>query len=81
MRNYLLEEKKNSLSKIIFSLRSQTLEWKPLNYEDNLCIKCSVFAKTMDHFVTCESYDKKTEKIGEIFLRIMLKEKKKLEDL
>ena len=84
MRNYLLENENCSLSKIIFSIRSQTLdikEWKPWNYKDNLCVKCSIFAETMDHFVTCESYEKITEKIGEIYLRIMLKDKNKLEDL
>ena len=49
---------------MIFSIRSQTLdikEWKPWKYEDNLCIKCSIFAETMDHFVSCVSYEKETE--------------------
>ena len=65
MRDYLLENENCSSSKNIFSIRSQTLdikEWKPWNYEDNLCVKCSIFAETMDHFVTCESYEENTEK-------------------
>ena len=62
--DYLLDNKDKSLSKIILSIRSQTLdikEWQPLKYEDNLCIKCEIFAETMDHFVNCFGTAKETE--------------------
>ena len=64
MSDYLYENKNRYLSQIIFSVRSQTLnikEWKPWNYHDNLCVKCQIYAETMDHFVVCSSYGNKTE--------------------
>ena len=63
MSDYLHENKNRYLSQIIFSVRSQTLnikEWKPWNYHDNLCVKCKIYAETMDHFVVCSSYGNKT---------------------
>ena len=36
-------------------------EWKPWKYEDSLCVKCQVYAETMDHFMVCAEYGKKTE--------------------
>ena len=62
--DYLLDNEKNSLSKTILSIRSQTLdikEWQPWKYEDNLCIKCEVFAETMDHLVNWYGNEEETE--------------------
>ena len=64
MNSYLKENKRKSLSHIIFHIRSKTLnikEYKPWNYVDNLCVKCEIFSETMDHFVSCKSYQAKTE--------------------
>ena len=64
MSDYLWENKIKYLSQIIFSVRSQTLdwkEWKPWKYEDDLCLKCQVYAETMDHFMVCAEHGKKTE--------------------
>ena len=54
MSDYLWENKRRHLSLIMFSVRSQTLnikKWKPWNYEDNLYVKCQVYAETMGNFV------------------------------
>ena len=61
---YLLENRNRSLSIIIFSVRSQTLdikEWKPWKYVVNLCVMCNIYAETMDHFVCCTAYGEETE--------------------
>ena len=61
---FLVENNNTSLSKIIFFIRSQTLDikqWQPWKNEDNLCLKCSVFAETMDHFVSCSGYGTETK--------------------
>ena len=47
MSSYLKENDKTDLSKIIFSIRSGTIvidikKWKPLKYDDNLCVMCDV---------------------------------------
>ena len=59
MSDYLWENQSSHLSQIVFSVRSQTLdikEWNPCNYEDNRCVKCQVYAETMDHFVVFAAY-------------------------
>ena len=59
MSEYLVRNKRTSLSKIIFSVRSKTLdikEWLPWNYTDNKCVACKKTFETMDHFMTCTSY-------------------------
>ena len=56
MNEYLLNNESRGLSRIIFSVRSQTLdikEWQPWKYLDNLCVKCEIYAETTDHFVMC----------------------------
>jgi hypothetical protein len=59
MSEYLVRNKGTSLSKIIFSVRSKTLdikEWLPWDYIDNKCVACKKTFETMDHFMTCTSY-------------------------
>ena len=62
MSTYLFENKKTSTSKIIFSVRSKTLDiktWNPWKYTNELCVMCSKASETMDHFISCEKYDDK----------------------
>ena len=57
---YLLHNKSTSLSKIIFSRRSKTFDikkWLPWKYYDNLCVACELKEETMNHFLTCTSYE------------------------
>ena len=64
MNSYLKENKRKSLTHIIFHIRSKTLnikEYQPWNYINNLCVKCEVFSETMDHFVSCKAYQAETE--------------------
>ena len=65
MTPYLMENERKSLSTIIFSIRSETLqikEFHPWKYEDDdLCIKCQKYQETMDHFATCVEYDTEIE--------------------
>ena len=62
---YLQENERKSLSIIIFSIRSETLqikEFHPWKYKEKyLCEKCQKFPETMDHFATCVEYDTETE--------------------
>ena len=84
MKNYLLENKNCSLSKIIFNIRSQTLaikEWKPWNYEDNICVNVQFLPKLWIILSLVRFMRKRQKKIREMYLRILWKDKKKLEDL
>lgn len=57
--NYLKDNRNLSSSKIIFSVRSKTLDikaWQPWKYFDNLCVLCERKAETMDHFMQCIAY-------------------------
>lgn len=59
MSNYLKENERTSLSKLIFKICCQTLNikaWQPWNYIDNICVKCEKTEETMSHFVTCVEY-------------------------
>ena len=61
MRKYLEDSKSPTLSKIIFSTRSGTLDIKTNNdwkYKDDLCGMCKMIAETMEHFMSCEPYEK-----------------------
>ena len=56
---YLESNKRTSLSKLIFSICSKTIDFKeyqPWKYENDKCIKCHLHAETMNHFTTCSSY-------------------------
>ena len=64
MSSYLKTNKRKSVSEIIFSIRSRTLnikEFQPWNYEDNQCVQCEIYAETMEHFCTCSAYKTETE--------------------
>ena len=64
MSNYLNENKSTSLSKLIFSIRSGTLDIKCLNkwnYGDNLCVMCELKAETLEHMMICPEYGEKEE--------------------
>ena len=53
MRKYLFINRSPSLSKVIFAVRSGTLEikeWTPWKYDDNIYVKCESAAETMSHF-------------------------------
>ena len=59
LSDYLMNNRNTTLSKIIFSVRSQTFDikaWQPWKYYDNLCVLCYVKEENMDHFMSCESY-------------------------
>ena len=58
MSQYIYENKNTSLTRVIFSIRSKTLDvkdWNPWNYENLSCLQC-VEIETMDHFVSCQKY-------------------------
>ena len=60
LSNYLDDNRNHSLSKIIFSVRSRTLDiklWQPWKYFDNLCVLCETKSETMDHFMCCKAYE------------------------
>ena len=60
-----IENERTSLSKLIFSIRSKTLdikEWNPWSYANNICILCMTSIETIDHFMTCSSYKSDQEK-------------------
>ena len=62
---YLNENGRTSLLKLIFSMRSKTLDikdWNPWSYSDNVCIACKKHIETIDHFMTCSSYKNDPEK-------------------
>ena len=59
LSNYLNDNRNIALSKIIFSIRSKTLDIKtlqPWKYFDNLCVLCEEKAETLPHFMSCNSY-------------------------
>jgi hypothetical protein len=59
MSNYLKDNRNNSLSKIIFSVRSGTIDLKtvqPWKYFDNLCVMCEKKSETIEHFMICKAY-------------------------
>ena len=60
MSEYLYYNQKTSTSKVIFSIRSKTLDiktWNPWKYRNDLCVMCMKDSETMDHFVSCEEYE------------------------
>ena len=59
MSDYLFQNKQTSTTKIIFGVRSGTLDikiWNPWKYTDLLCVGCGLEDETITHFVTCEAY-------------------------
>ena len=64
LSDYLKENENTTLSNIIFSVRSGTLDikqWNSWSYENNLCLMCELKEETMDHFLICQAYGTKTE--------------------
>jgi hypothetical protein len=58
LSNYLLDNRNTTLSKIIFSVRSQTFDikaWQPWKYFDNLCVLCHIKEENMNHFMICDA--------------------------
>ena len=59
MRDYLRKNQNTLLSKIIFSVRSGTLDiklWNDWNYSETLCVMCARVEESIEHFMTCEQY-------------------------
>ena len=59
MGQYLKDNKKTSVTKIIFHTRSKTLEikvWAPWKFENDLCVACKNEIESMCHFMNCTSY-------------------------
>ena len=54
---YLLGNNRISVSNIIFSIRSETLQIKDFHPWKYLCEKCQKFQEFMDHFATCVEYE------------------------
>ena len=60
---YWKKNKSTKMSKIIFEIRAGTYDvkaWRKWQYSDNLCVACQVCEETMNHFMTCTSYGRKT---------------------
>ena len=59
MSEYLVKNKSTAISKIIFSVRSGTLDlkdWHPWKYSDNLCVMCELSDENIEHFMSCNTY-------------------------
>ena len=59
MSAYLVKNKSTAISKIIFSVRSGTLDlkdWHPWKYSDNLCVMCKLSDENIKHFMSCKAY-------------------------
>ena len=64
MSGYSLNNFSTPLSKVIFSVRSGTLnikDWNIWKETDIIFVGCNLAAETMSHFMTCASYSKETE--------------------
>ena len=62
LSEYLRKNMKKSVSQIIFSTRSKTLEikqWAPWKFTNDMCVKCGLLPETMNHFMCCKSYKSK----------------------
>ena len=69
MSEYLKENKKTHLLKIIFLLRSGTLDikkWNSWKYDDNLCVMCDIKEENITHFLECYKYGKEKIEIKDI---------------
>ena len=56
---YLETDMRTPLSKLIFNVRSKTLnikDWCPWNYSDLNCVACGKFPEIIDHFTVCKAY-------------------------
>ena len=67
MSSYLYQNRSTPLSKVIFSVRSQTLDIKSWNIwknTDNSCVGCELNAETITHFMKCNAYRKESEEMN-----------------
>ena len=58
MSQYISENKRTSLARVIFSIRSKTLdikEWNSWKYQNLFCLQCDEI-ESLDHFVNCQKY-------------------------
>ena len=61
---YLRTNKSSVLSRIIFAVRSGTIEikvWNLWNYDNKVCVGCTSWPETMAHFMCCTSYTTETK--------------------
>ena len=59
MSIYLAENERTLLSKLIFQIRSQTMDmktWQPWKYRDKTCVKCEKTDETMSLISICSAY-------------------------
>ena len=59
MSEYLVRNKNTQLSQIIFAIRSGTLDikaWCEWKYSDKMCVMCSSYEETFEHFISCPKY-------------------------
>ena len=55
------QDRNTYLSRTIFSVRSGTLDikvWNEWNYENKLCVLCSVSEESCEHYMSCSTYGK-----------------------
>ena len=60
MGEYLKKNRNSQITKIIFSIRSKTLDikvWNEWKYEDNVCVACNLHEETIEHFLYCRAYE------------------------
>ena len=60
MGQYLKKNRNSQITKIIFSIRSKTLDikvWNEWKYEDNVCVACNLHEETIEHFLCCRAYE------------------------
>ena len=60
MSQYIQENERTKTTKVIFSVRSKTLdikEWLPWKYNDTMCTACGKNDETMDQFMVCSAYE------------------------
>ena len=58
---YLQQNHSSQTSKFIFSIRSQTFDlkvWQEWKYTDNACVVCNLSEETMEHFMSCQEYER-----------------------
>ena len=70
MSEYFKENTKTYFSKIIFLVRSGTLDikkWNSWKYDNNFCVMCDIKEENITHFLECSQYGKQVIEIEEIY--------------
>ena len=68
--NLSFTNRSTSLSKLIFSIRSGTLDiksWNKWNYGDNLCEMCELKEETLEHLMICPEYGERENNWRDIY--------------